>query len=120
VTPRHTRLHHIGVTADYAAALSGVPVVGDLPFVLRIEALLSTNVKFADGRRQVAALSGGETNGFVSRDTLRAAVALEFALPENTTFIVQPSLFTTLGWRKGIVGSGFGGATAAAIGSARA
>ena len=51
-----------------------------------------------------------ETHGFVERDTLRAALALE--LPENTTFIVQPSLFTTFGWRKSVVSSGVGGATA--------
>mgnify|MGYP003394424038 CR=1 FL=1 len=37
LTPRHTRLHHLGVTADYATAFSGVPVVGDLPVVVRIE-----------------------------------------------------------------------------------
>jgi hypothetical protein len=80
--------------------------------VLRIEGLLSTNIKFADARRQAAALSGSDTNGFVNRDTLRAAIAVEFALPENTTFIVQPSLFTTFGWRKSLVSSGFGGATA--------
>lgn len=112
LTPRHTRLHHFGVTADYATALAGIPIVGDLPFVLRVEGLLSTNVNFADTRRQAEALSGGDTNGFVERDTLRAAVALEFALPENTSFILQPSLFTTLGWRKSLVSSGFGGATA--------
>ena len=70
LTPRHTRLHHYGFTADYATSLAGVPFVGDLPFVLRVEGLLSTNVKFADARRQAAALSGGDTNGFVSRDTL--------------------------------------------------
>ncbi|MBI3757357.1 MAG: hypothetical protein HY267_05210 [Deltaproteobacteria bacterium] len=112
VTPRHTRLHHLGVTGDYAATWSGVPFIGDLPFVLRVEGLLSTNVKFADTRRQLRALSGGETNGFVDRDTLRGATALELALPENTTFIFQPSLLTTFGWRKRIAGSGFGGATA--------
>jgi len=112
ITPRHTRLHHIGVTADYATSLSGVPFVGDLPFVFRVEGLLTTNVKFADAQRQLDALSGGETNGFVDRDTLRAAIALEFALPENMTFILQPSLFTTFGWRKSLVNSGFGGATA--------
>jgi hypothetical protein len=112
LTPRHTRLHHIGVTADYAATWSGVPVIGDLPYVLRVEGLLSTNVKFADVRRQLRALAGGETNGFVDRDTLRAAMALELALPENTTFIFQPSLFATFGWRKNLVSSGFGGATA--------
>ncbi len=112
LTPRHTRLHHIGVTGDYASSWSGVPLVGDLPFVMRIEGLLSTNVKFADAHRQQAALTGGDTNGYVNRDTLRAAVALELALPENTTFILQPSLFTTFGWRKNLVSSGFGGATA--------
>jgi hypothetical protein len=40
------------------------------------------------------------------------AIALEFAFPENTTFIVQPSLFATFGGRKNLVSSGFGGATA--------
>ena len=112
LTPRHSRLHHIGITGDYASTWSGIPLVGDLPFVFRVEGLLSTDVKFADRRRQLAALSGSDTNGFVNRDTLRAAVALELALPENTTFILQPSLFATLGWRKGLVSSGFGGATA--------
>jgi hypothetical protein len=80
--------------------------------VLRVEGLLSTNVKFADARRQVAALSGGAGGGQVCRDTLRAAIALEFALPGNTSFIVQPSLFTTFGWRESIVSSGSGGTTA--------
>jgi hypothetical protein len=111
LTPRHTRLHHFGVTADYATSFSGVPVVGDLPVVIRVEGLYSFGVKFADTQRQLAALTGGDGGGHLSRDTLRAAIALEFALPGNTSFIMQPSLFTTFGWRKSIVGSGFGGAT---------
>jgi hypothetical protein len=112
LTPRHTRLHHVGVTADYATTVTGVPVVGDLPFVLRVEGLLSTNVKFTDSRRQAAALSDGTGSGLIGRDTLRAAVALEFALPGNTSLIIQPSLFLTLDWRKSMNSSGFGGATA--------
>ena len=111
LAPRHTRLHHLGVTADYATAFSGVPLVGDLPVVVRIEGLYSFGVKFADAQRQPAAFAGGDGGGHISRDTLRAAIALEVALPGNTSFIVQPSLFTTFGWRKSIVGSGFGGAT---------
>lgn len=105
LTPRHTRLHHIGVTADYATALSGVPVVGELPMVLRIEGLLSKDVKFTDSARQAH-------GGVIGRDTLRAAIALEFALPGNTTFILQPSLFYTFDWKDPLVSSGFGGATA--------
>jgi len=111
LTPRHTRLHHLGVTADYATTFSGMPVIGDLPVVVRVEGLYSFGVKFADAQRQLAAFAGGDGGGHVSRDTLRAAIAIEFALPGNTSFIVQPSLFTTFGWRKSIVGSGFGGAT---------
>jgi hypothetical protein len=88
-----------------------MPVIGDLPLVIRVEGLYSFGVKFADAQRQLAALAGGDGGGHVSRDTLRAAIALEFALPGNTSFIVQPSLFTTFGWQKSIVGSGFGGAT---------
>lgn len=112
LTPRHTRLHHFGVTADYATALSGMPLVGELPVVLRVEGLLSTGVKFADRRRQVAALTGGESNGLINRDTLRAAVALELGLPGNTSFIFQPSLFYTFDWNNRIISSGFGGASA--------
>jgi hypothetical protein len=112
IQPRHTRLHHIGVTADYATALSGMPLVGELPFVLRVEGLLSKGVKFTDRRLQQAALNGADFNGVISRDTLRAAIALEFALPGNTTFILQPSLFYTFNWRNSLVSGGFGGATA--------
>jgi hypothetical protein len=111
LTPRHTRLHHIGVTADYATALSGVPVVGELPMVLRVEGLLSTGVKFADSRRQEAALAGGQEGGVVSRETLRGAVSVEFALPGNTTLIFQPSAFYTFGWRNSLASGGFGGAS---------
>ena len=112
LTSRHMRLHHLGATSDYATSFSGVPFVGDLPIVLRVEGLLSFGVKFADRQRELAALAGGTSGGHLSRDTLRAAIALEAAFPGNTTFILQPSLFTTFGWRKSIVSSGFGGATA--------
>jgi hypothetical protein len=111
-TPRHTRLHHMGVTADYATALSGVPILGELPMVLRIEGLLSTGVKFADSKRQAAAFAGGQDGGVVSRETLRGAISAEFALPGNTSVIFQPSFFYTFGWRPSLVGGGFGGATA--------
>jgi hypothetical protein len=102
----------VGVTADYGTALSGIPVVGELPVVLRVEGLLSTGVRFADRRRQQAALAGGGGGGLITRDTMRAAIAVEIVLPGNTIFIFQPSLFYTIGWRKSIVGGGFGGATA--------
>jgi hypothetical protein len=101
---RHTRLHHIGLTADYATSASGVPLVGELPMVLRVEGLLSKDVKFSDAARQAR-------GGVIARDTLRAAIALEFALPGNTTFILQPSLFYTFNWKDTLTSGGFGGAT---------
>lgn len=55
LTPRHIRLHHVGITAAYATAFSGVPMVGELPPVFRVEGLLSSGVKFADSRQQTAA-----------------------------------------------------------------
>jgi hypothetical protein len=106
---RHSRLHHFGLTADYASALSSVPLVGDLPVVLRVEALLTTGVRFADLAKQSAARAGSLNSGVSERDTLRAAIALEFALPMNTTLIFQPSFFYTFNWRKSFV-EGFGGA----------
>jgi hypothetical protein len=109
LAPRHSRLHHIGFTADYASALSSVPLVGQLPVVLRVEALLTKGVRFADLRKERAAREGSLNSGLSKRDTLRAAIALEFALPGNTTLIFQPSFFYTFGWHKGL-GRGFGGA----------
>jgi hypothetical protein len=107
--PRHSRLHHIGFTADYASALSSVPLVGQLPVVLRVEALLTKGVRFTDVPKREAAREGSLSSGLSERDTLRAAIALEFALPGNTRLIFQPSFFYTFDWHEGLVG-GFGGA----------
>ncbi|MCS6926392.1 MAG: hypothetical protein NZ578_10890 [Candidatus Binatia bacterium] len=109
VRPRHTRLHHFGLTADYATAFSGVPLVGELPIVLRVEGLWTKDVRFADFARIQAARSGDLNGGHVTRDTLRAAIAVEFAFPGNTAVILQPSLLYTFHWRE-TLGSGFGGA----------
>lgn len=106
---RHTRLHHFGITADYASSLSHVPFVGELPVVLRVEGLWTKGVKFSDSARVASATAGDVNSGFISRDTLRAAIAVEFAFPGNTTVIVQPSLFFTFDWRR-TLGNGFGGA----------
>ncbi len=106
--PRFTRLHHLGVTADYASALKNVPIVGDLPVVLRVEGLWTKNVPFADFDHQAAARDGRLNSGIVRRDTLRAAIALEFAFPGNTSVLMQPSLFYTFDWRRNL-GGGFGG-----------
>jgi hypothetical protein len=111
--PRHSRLHHFGLTADYASALSSIPLVGDLPVVLRVEALLTTGVRFANSAKREAARAGALNSGLSKRDTLRAAIALEFALPRNTTAIFQPSFFYTFGWNDDL-GVGFGGAVGAA------
>jgi hypothetical protein len=106
---RHSRLHHFGLTADYASALSSVPLVGDLPVVFRVEALLTKDVRFADSRKQAIARDGVLNSGLAKRDTLRMAIALELALPQNTTLIFQPSLFCTFNWRDSL-GVGFGSA----------
>jgi hypothetical protein len=106
---RHSRLRHFGFTADYASALRGLPLVGDLPVVARAEALLTHDVPFTDYDKQSAARAGSDTSGLSRRDTLRAAIALELAFPMNTTVILQPSLYYTFGWRKSF-GPGFGGA----------
>ena len=108
---RHTRLHHFGITADYASSLSGVPVVGELPVVLRVEGLWTKGVKFRDADRVEAARVEPVDNinsGLITRDTLRAAIAIEFAFPGNTSVILQPSLFFTFNWRQ-TLGNGFGG-----------
>jgi hypothetical protein len=106
---RHSRLQHYGVTADYATALSSVPVVGYLPLVLRVEALLTRNVRFVDYAKQAIARAGLVNSGLSERDTLRAALAFEFALPGNTSVIFQPSFYGTFNWRD-TFGLGFGGA----------
>ncbi len=106
--PRHTRLHHFGLTADYAASLSHMPIVGELPVVLRVEGLWTKGVKFTDASRVNAARSGQLNSGLITRDTLRAAIAVELAFPGNTSVILQPSLFYTFNWRE-TLGNGFGG-----------
>lgn len=108
VRPRHERLHHVGLTADYATALSGVPLLGSVPAVFRAEALWTGGVRFADFGKRAAALGGADTDGTSTRDTLRAAIAAEFALPSNTTLIFQPSFYYTFDW-KDTLGPGFGG-----------
>lgn len=105
---RHTRLHHFGITADYASSLSRVPFIGELPVVLRVEGLWTKGVKFADATRRAAALAGNLNSGLITRDTLRAAIAIELAFPGNTSFILQPSLFYTFDWKQ-TLGNGFGG-----------
>ncbi len=107
--PKFQRMHHIGITADYASALAGVPIVGELPIVLRVEGLWTRDVPFVDFDHQQAARDGSLNSGIVTRDTMRAAVAFEFAFPGNTAFIFQPSLLYTFDWRDSL-GSGFGGA----------
>ncbi len=105
---RHTRLHHFGITADYATSFSGVPVVGELPVVMRVEGLWTKGVKFSDANRVASAATGELNSGLITRDTMRAAFAMEFALPGNTSVILQPSLFFTFDWRESL-GNGFGG-----------
>jgi hypothetical protein len=106
---RYSRLQHYGLTADYATALSSVPVVGYLPLVMRVEALLTRGVRFTDYAKQARARAGLVNSGLSKRDTLRAAVAFEFAFPMNTTVIFQPSFYGTFNWRD-TFDTGFGGA----------
>ncbi len=109
VRPRHTKLHHFGVTADYASSLSHVPFVGELPVVLRVEGLWVKGVKIADAARRAAAVAGNGNSGVLTRDTFRSAIAIELAFPGNTSFIFQPSFYYTFNWRK-TLGNGFAGA----------
>jgi hypothetical protein len=87
VRQRFTRLHHFGITADYASSLSRVPFVGELPVVLRVEGLWTKGVKVSDAAHRATALAGDLNSGLVTRDTLRAAIAVEMAFPGNTSFI---------------------------------
>jgi hypothetical protein len=98
--PRHSRLHHFGLTADYSSTLPSLPLIGSSPLVLRVEALLTHGVVLRDAN---------SSSGLAERDTLRAAVALELALPKNTTLVFQPSFFITFDWDDSL-GSGFGSA----------
>ena len=106
--PRHERLHHMGVTADYGTTLPQMPWVGALPTVFRLEALWTKGVRFADFDKQAAARAGGSTDGTAAHDTLRAAIAAEFGMPANTTLIIQPSFYYTFGWNPAL-NFGFGG-----------
>ncbi|MEQ8232543.1 MAG: DUF1302 family protein, partial [Gammaproteobacteria bacterium] len=108
IEPRHERVHHAGVTADYALTFQDVPLVGSLPTVLRFEALYTNGVRFDDFRKRAAALAGSTTDGTTKRDTLRAAIAAEFALPGRTTVILQPSWYQTIDHEEEL-GFGFGG-----------
>jgi hypothetical protein len=111
--PRHARLHHFGLTADYSSALPSLPLVGGSPLVLRVEALLTRGVHLRNSDKVAAAEEAAEydpqNSGLSERDTLRAAVALELALPRNTTLIFQPSFFFTFNWNESL-GPGFGSA----------
>ena len=106
--PRHERLHHAGITADYATTFTGIPIVNALPTVFRVEALYTNGVRFADFEKRAAARAGAGLDGTSKRDTLRAAVAAEVGLPGRSTFIFQGSLFYTVGWKNSL-GGGFGG-----------
>ncbi len=105
---RYKRVHHFGLTADYSATMTGIPALGQLPVVLRLEALYTMDVPFVDFRERQQALGGASVNGYEKHDTLRAAVAFEFALPQNATLIVQPSVFYSKGYKSSL-GPGFGG-----------
>ncbi len=109
VEGRHERLHHFGATADYATTLPQLPYLGALPAVFRVEALYTKDVRYVDYARQAAVLAGLKGDDATDlHDTIRAAVAGEFGLPNNTTLIFQASLYQTLDWRKS-QGYGFGG-----------
>jgi hypothetical protein len=107
--PEYERLHHFGVTSDYAWVQPSVPIVGDLPIVFRLEALFTKDVPVADFNLLALARCGALNGGLQKRDTLRAAIAFEFAFPANVSVILQPSLYYTFDWHKGL-GTGFGGA----------
>jgi len=108
IEPRHERVHHVGATADYAMTFQDVPLVGSLPTVFRVEALYTNGVRFNDAEKRAQALAGRTTDGTSTRDTLRAAIAVEFALPARTTLIFQPSWYQTIDHKEEL-GFGFGG-----------
>ncbi|RLA47407.1 MAG: hypothetical protein DRR06_02590 [Gammaproteobacteria bacterium] len=109
IDPEYERLHHFGFTSDYAWVIPSVPWVGALPIVFRAEALYTRNAHFTDYSKLAAAYSGALNNGVSEHDTVRAALAFEFALPANVTAIFQPSFYYTDNWHDGL-GVGFGGA----------
>ena len=106
--PKHERLHHFGVTADYATTFTDVPWINSLPTVFRVEALYTNGVRFADFAKRESARAGADLDGTSKKDTLRAAVATEFGLPGRSTLIFQGSLYYTFDW-KPTLGPGFGG-----------
>jgi hypothetical protein len=108
IQPRHERLDHFGITADYVMTFENVPLVGSLPTVFRVESLYSRGVRFPDSDKQNLALSGVSTDGTSKHDTVRAAIAIEFALPHRTTLMFQPSWYQTINYRQAL-GAGFGG-----------
>ena len=110
IEPEHERLHHFGITSDYAWVMTDVPGIGSLPMVFRAEALYTKDAHFTDFIGAAMARSGVLMNSGVSKhDTIRGALAFEFALPANVTAIFQPSVYYTFDWRRGL-GAGFGGA----------
>jgi len=109
ITPSHERLHHFGATSDYAWVAKGIPVIGTLPIVFRAEALYTKDAHFTDYNSRAIVRAGGSGDGVSEHDTLRAALAFEFAFPSNLSVIFQPSLYYTFDWDEGL-GTGFGGA----------
>jgi hypothetical protein len=109
IEPEHERLHHFGITSDYAWVMSGVPGIGALPIVFRAEALYTKDAHFTDFFGMAAARAGSMNSGVSKHDTIRGALAFEFAMPANVTAIFQPSFYYTFDWRRGL-GAGFGGA----------
>ncbi|MEZ0149698.1 MAG: hypothetical protein AB9Q22_06400 [Candidatus Reddybacter sp.] len=109
ITPEHERLHHFGATSDYAWVAKGVPMIGTLPIVFRAEALYTKDANFVDYRNLTAVRAGGSGNGISEHDTLRAALAFEFAFPSKVSVIFQPSFYYTFDWHEGL-GVGYGGA----------
>lgn len=109
VEPSHERLHHFGITSDYAWVASNVPVIGTLPIVFRAEALYTRDAHFVDFLQQGTIRAGASGDAISQHDTIRAALAFEFAFPDKITVIFQPSFYYTFDWREGL-GAGFGGA----------
>ena len=78
--------------------------------MLRVEGLWTKGVHIADTAHIAAARAGHLNSGLVTRDTLRAAIAIEFAFPGHTSVIVQPSFYYTFNWRETLASPNFGGA----------
>ncbi len=111
IEPSYERLHHFGITSDYAQVATGVPLIGSLPMVFRAEALYTKDAHFVDYQNLAVVRAGGSGNGVSKHDTLRAALAFEFAFPDKISVIFQPSFYYTFNWNDSL-GVGFGGAIA--------